>query len=68
MNPSKQWQTTYEIASAQLTGAMPELEEVLGIAYLHKSETRPMTISLKSKRSVHFSARGEPKLCKACVL
>ena len=34
----EQWQTAYEIASAQLTGAMPELEEVLGIAYLHKSE------------------------------
>ncbi len=34
----EQWQIAYEIASAQLTGAMPELEEVLGIAYLHKSE------------------------------
>jgi hypothetical protein len=34
----EQWQAAYEIASSQLTGAMPELEEVLGIAYLHKSE------------------------------
>jgi tetratricopeptide (TPR) repeat protein len=34
----EQWQTAYEIASAQLPAAMPELEEVLGIAYLHKSE------------------------------
>ena len=34
----EQWQTAYEIAIAQLPGAMPELEEVLGIAYLHKSE------------------------------
>ena len=34
----EQWQTAYEIATAQLPGAMPELEEVLGIAYLHKSE------------------------------
>jgi tetratricopeptide (TPR) repeat protein len=34
----EQWQTAYEIAQAQLQGAMPELEEVLGIAYLHKSE------------------------------
>jgi tetratricopeptide (TPR) repeat protein len=34
----EQWQTAYEIAQAQLPGAMPELEEVLGIAYLHKSE------------------------------
>jgi len=34
----EQWQTAYEIASAQLPGAMPELEEVLGIAYLHQSE------------------------------
>jgi len=34
----EQWQTAYEIASMQLPGAMPELEEVLGIAYLHKAE------------------------------
>ena len=33
-----QWQAAYEIASAQLPAAMPELEEVLGIAYLHHSE------------------------------
>ncbi|MGO9086113.1 MAG: FG-GAP-like repeat-containing protein [Candidatus Sulfotelmatobacter sp.] len=34
----EQWQTAYKIATEQLPGAMPELEEVLGIAYLHKSE------------------------------
>jgi tetratricopeptide (TPR) repeat protein len=34
----EQWETAYQVASAQLPGAMPELEEVLGIAYLHKSE------------------------------
>jgi tetratricopeptide (TPR) repeat protein len=34
----EQWQLAYQIASQQLPGAMPELEEVLGIAYLHKSE------------------------------
>jgi tetratricopeptide (TPR) repeat protein len=34
----EQWQTAYQIASEQLPGAMAELEEVLGIAYLHKSE------------------------------
>jgi tetratricopeptide (TPR) repeat protein len=33
-----QWQAAYQIASSQLPGAMPELEEVLGVAYLHKSE------------------------------
>jgi tetratricopeptide (TPR) repeat protein len=33
-----EWQAAYEIATAQLPGAMPELEEVLGIAYLHQSE------------------------------
>jgi tetratricopeptide (TPR) repeat protein len=33
-----EWQIAYQIATSQLTGAMPELEEVLGIAYLHKSE------------------------------
>ncbi len=33
-----QWESAYQIATTQLTGAMPELEEVLGIAYLHKSE------------------------------
>jgi tetratricopeptide (TPR) repeat protein len=34
----EQWQAAYQLAAAQLTGAMPELEEVLGTAYLHKSE------------------------------
>jgi tetratricopeptide (TPR) repeat protein len=34
----EQWEKAYDIASAQLPGAMPELEEVLGIAYLHSSE------------------------------
>jgi tetratricopeptide (TPR) repeat protein len=33
-----QWESAYQIAISQLPGAMPELEEVLGIAYLHKSE------------------------------
>jgi tetratricopeptide (TPR) repeat protein len=33
-----QWESAYQIATTQLTGAMPEMEEVLGIAYLHKSE------------------------------
>lgn len=33
-----QWETAYQIASADLPGSMPELEEVLGIAYLHKAE------------------------------
>lgn len=34
----EEWQAAYQIAKSQLNGAMPELEEVLGIAYLHKSE------------------------------
>ena len=34
----EQWESAYQLASAQLQPAMPELEEVLGIAYLHKSE------------------------------
>ena len=33
-----QWEWAYQIATNQLTGEMPELQEVLGIAYLHKSE------------------------------
>ncbi len=33
-----EWEAAYQIAAAQLPAAMPELEEVLGIAYLHKSE------------------------------
>ena len=33
-----QWQAAYQIAVDQLPKAMPELEEVLGISYLHKSE------------------------------
>ena len=33
-----QWESAYQIATTQMTGAMPELEEVMGIAYLHKSE------------------------------
>jgi hypothetical protein len=35
---TEEWQAAYQIAMTQLPGAMPELEEVLGIAYLHKSE------------------------------
>ncbi len=34
----EQWVSAYDIATKELPGAMPELEEVLGIAYLHKSE------------------------------
>jgi len=33
-----QWLGAYDIATKELPAAMPELEEVLGIAYLHKSE------------------------------
>jgi len=33
-----QWEVAYDIATRSLTAAMAELEEVLGIAYLHKSE------------------------------
>jgi len=33
-----EWLAAYQVASSQLSGAMPELEAVLGIAYLHKSE------------------------------
>jgi len=34
----EEWQAAYQIAASQLAAAMPELEESLGIAYLHKSE------------------------------
>ena len=34
----EQWLAAYQLATSDLAGAMPELEEVLGIAYLHKSE------------------------------
>ena len=34
----EEWQAAYQIAASQLAAAMPELEEALGIAYLHKSE------------------------------
>jgi hypothetical protein len=33
-----QWEAAYQLAASQLPAAMAELEEVLGIAYLHKSE------------------------------
>lgn len=33
-----QWLQAYEIAQQELPAAMPDLEEALGIAYLHKSE------------------------------
>ncbi|MGA8272406.1 MAG: peptidylprolyl isomerase, partial [Candidatus Sulfotelmatobacter sp.] len=33
-----EWLTAYQIAASQLPGEVPELEEVLGIVYLHKSE------------------------------
>jgi tetratricopeptide (TPR) repeat protein len=32
------WLQAYQIAQAELPAAMPDLEEALGIAYLHKSE------------------------------
>src|SRR5271154_3350645 len=34
----EEWQAAYKIAASQLAAAMPDLEEALGIAYLHKSE------------------------------
>jgi len=34
----EQWEAAYQIASSQMPAEMPELEEALGIAYLHKSE------------------------------
>lgn len=34
----EQWENAYHMASDQLPQALPELEEVLGTAYLHKSE------------------------------
>ena len=37
-NAVAQWESAYRIASQSLPAAMAELEEVLGIAYLHKSE------------------------------
>ena len=33
-----QWQQAYQIAQAELPAAMSDLEEALGMAYLHKSE------------------------------
>jgi tetratricopeptide (TPR) repeat protein len=33
-----QWENAYQIAATNLPQALPELEEVLGTAYLHKSE------------------------------
>src|SRR6185369_16604062 len=32
------WETAYRLASADLPRALPYLEELLGIGYLHKSE------------------------------
>lgn len=34
----EQWETAYRIASADIPSAMPLMEEVLGVGYLHKSE------------------------------
>jgi ASPIC and UnbV/FG-GAP-like repeat/PPIC-type PPIASE domain len=34
----EQWETAYSLAAEKLPSAMPQLEEVLAIAYLHKSE------------------------------
>jgi tetratricopeptide (TPR) repeat protein len=34
----QQWEQAYQIAQAELPAAMSDLEEALGIAYLHKSE------------------------------
>jgi tetratricopeptide (TPR) repeat protein len=37
-NAIQQWEQAYQIAQSELPAAMPDLEEALGIAYLHKSE------------------------------
>ena len=63
----EQWQTAYEIAHAQLPGAMPELEEVLGIAYLHKSEMDNDIYRHPGDRCI-FPPSREPKFCQACFL
>ncbi len=34
----EQWETAYRIASADVPNAVPLMEEVLGVGYLHKSE------------------------------
>jgi len=34
----EQWEQAYEIAKAEMPAEMPDLEEALGIAYLHKAE------------------------------
>jgi tetratricopeptide (TPR) repeat protein len=34
----EQWEKSYHIAETEMPAAMPDLEETLGIAYLHKSE------------------------------
>ena len=39
MDPAiEQWQQAYQIAQTEMPAAMSDLEETLGIAYLHKSE------------------------------
>jgi len=34
------WESAYKIAAAEIPGGIPQLTEVLGIAYLHKSEMK----------------------------
>jgi tetratricopeptide (TPR) repeat protein len=34
----EQWEAAYEIAAAEIPAGIPQLTEVLGVAYLHKSE------------------------------
>ena len=59
MNKSvAEWESSYGIAEAQLPGAMPELEEVLGTAYLLFTSLRWITTStaLQGNRCISSSA------------
>ena len=58
-----QWESAYQIAGNQLPGAMPELEEVLGIAYLHKSEMENGVYQHPDDRCI-FPPRSEARYSK----
>jgi len=59
-----QWESAYNIASSRLPGAMPELEEVLGIAYLHKSEMENGVYAHPDDRCI-FPPRSSIRYSKA---
>jgi len=43
------WEAAYKIAAAEIPAGIPQLMEVLGVAYLHKSENEERCLSASGR-------------------